>query len=401
MTTSPTAVCSSDHLLGGRRRAPVRRVAAGLLVATLYIVTLAQAQSPDQPTLPASLEQWTPDPAERAELKRQLEQHAAVLNAQAAVVKAIAKLVGPAVVSIETELVPEGNAPGGRSVEEHGSGVIVELDREFYVLTARHVVRDAAPPAVHVDLADGRRIHPGKILEDPDADVAVLPVAAPHLVAAAIGDSDRIQVGDFVVAIGSPFGLRQSVTFGILSARSRHDLRLRGATIRFQDFLQTDAAMNPGNSGGPLLNLRGEVVGICTCIASDSGYNKGVGFSIPSNMFMIIARQLVKTGRVTRGFLGVNLESKFGPAMAAEVGLPRPVGALVTSVTARSPAAEAGLQSGDVIIEFNRTPIQDDAHLVNVVSLTEVGQKATLSVFRDRRLMTLSVEVGDRSKFGQ
>ena len=154
----------------------------------------------------------------------------------------------------------------------------------------------------------------------------MLAVSAPDLTAAPVGDSDRMQIGDFVLAVGSPFGLSHSVTFGIISAKGRRKLALGDAnTIRFQDFLQTDAAINPGNSGGPLVNLHGEVIGINTAIASDTGVNEGVGFSIPANMFMAVARQLIATGTVTRAFLGVNLDWKFGPAMAAELGLPRPV----------------------------------------------------------------------------
>ncbi|MCE5269009.1 MAG: trypsin-like peptidase domain-containing protein [Planctomycetaceae bacterium] len=376
-----------------------------ILAIGAICVAAARAEDPGQSALPAAVEgAGTLRPAQRAELRRQLEQHATVLDAQSAVLKIAAKLVGPSVVHIQTDLPTDRDSQPnrGHGIEEHGSGAITEIGGNYFVITARHVVRDAAPPAVHIDLADGRRIHPQKILEDPDTDVAVLPISAPDLVAATIGDSDRLDVGDFVLAIGSPFGLRHSVTFGIISARGRRDLRpLGGSAIRFQDFLQTDAAINPGNSGGPLINLRGEIVGLNDCIVSGSGRNEGIGFAITSNMLMSVARQLIQNGKVTRGFLGVNLESKYGPAMAAELGLPRPVGALVTSVTANSPAAAAGLQSGDVIIEFNHTRVEDDAHLVNVVSLTEVGHKATLLVFRDRKLVTLSVELGDRSKFGQ
>ncbi len=301
-----------------------------LIVWLCLAAAVAQAQAPSPPTLPAAIERTGLRPAERAELRRQLEQHAAVLDAQSAVLKIVAKLVGPAVVHIHTDLPPEaGPPPGhGRGIEEHGAGVIVESGNNYYVLTTRHVIRDAAPPAIHIDLVDGRRIHPQKVLADADADVAVLAVSAPDLTAAPLGDSDRMEVGDFVLAIGSPFGLRHSVTFGIISAKGRRDLRpLGGATIRFQDFLQTDAAINPGNSGGPLVNLHGEIIGINNSIASDSGRNEGIGFAIPSNMFMNAARQLIQTGKVTRGFLGVNLEAKFGPAMAAELGLPRPLGA--------------------------------------------------------------------------
>jgi serine protease Do len=165
--------------------------------------------------------------------------------------------------------------------------------------------------------------------------------------------------------------------------------------------MQTDAAINPGNSGGPLVNLRGEVIGINTAIASNSGGNEGIGFAIPIDMFMTIARQLVESGKVTRAFLGVNLNSKFGPSMATELGLSRPVGAHITSITPRSPAEAAKLQLGDVILEFNRTPVEDDAHLVNLVSLTELGKTVPLLIFRDRKPLTVTVEVGDRSKFPQ
>jgi serine protease Do len=208
-----------------------------------------------------------------------------------------------------------------------------------------------------------------------------------------------MDVGDFVLAVGSPFGLTNSVTFGIISAKGRRDLRLNDAAVRFQDFLQTDAAINPGNSGGPLVNLHGEIIGINNAIASMSGRNEGIGFAIPINMFMIVGRQLIETGKVTRAFLGVNLNSKFGPAMAAELGLPRPIGAHITSITPNSPAVAANLQVGDVILEFNHTVVENDAHLVNLVSLTPVGKTVSLLIFRDRKPVTVTVEVSDRSKF--
>ena len=224
-------------------------------------------------------------------------------------------------------------------------------------------------------------------------------VTAADLVAAPIGHSDRLEIGDFVLAVGSPFGLTNSVTFGIISAKGRRDLRLNEAVVKFQDFLQTDAAINPGNSGGPLVNLHGEVIGINTAIASKTGHNEGIGFAIPIDMFMFVGQQLIETGKVTRAFLGVNLNARFGPAMAAELGLPRPMGAHVTSVMPRSPAVAADLQAGDVILEFNHTPVEDDEHLVNLVSMTPVGKTVPLLVFRDRKAFTVMVEVGDRSKF--
>ena len=170
-----------------------------------------------------------------------------------------------------------------------------------------------------------------------------------------------MEIGDFVLAVGSPFGLRNSVTFGIISAKGRRDLQFGNATVRYQDFLQTDAAINPGNSGGPLCNLRGEVIGINSAIASKSGISERIGFAIPMNMFINVARQLIDTGKVTRAFLGVSLESRYGPAMAAELGLPNPMGTRVLSVIKGTPAEAAGLQAGDVILQIDGERVEDDA----------------------------------------
>lgn len=339
--------------------------------------------------------------AEREELLRQLRDNARVLEAQAAVVKAVAKLIGPSVVHIEAEtraLSPLDYAHN-RRVEEAGSGVIAQLGQQMVVLTNRHVVRGAAPEDIKINLADGRRIFPSKIWEDADTDIAVLAIAAERLVPATLGDSDRMEIGDFVLAVGSPFGLSHSVTFGIVSAKGRRDLQLGEADVRFQDFMQTDAAINPGNSGGPLVNLRGEVIGINTAIASNSGGNEGIGFSIPINMFMVVARQLVERGKVSRAFLGVNLNSKFGPAAAAEAGLPYAIGAQVSAVTPDSPAEAARLQPGDIILEYESITVEDDAHLVNLVSLTEVGKRVKLLIRREGRTQTIEVVVGDREQF--
>jgi len=185
--------------------------------------------------------------------------------------------------------VPPGAETQQRRTQSAGSGVIIERKDHYYVLTNWHVIRGAAPAAIKINLADGRCLHPTDVLKDAQTDVAVLPVSAPDLVAASVGDSDRMQIGDFVLAVGSPFGLSHSVTFGIISAKGRRDLRLGNSAVHFQDFLQTDAAINPGNSGGPLVNLHGEVIGINTAIASNSGGNEGIGFSIPINQARRVA----------------------------------------------------------------------------------------------------------------
>ncbi len=217
------------------------------------------------------------------------------------------------------------------------------------------------------------------------------------LTAATLGDSDKMEVGDFVLAMGSPFGLSQSFTYGIISGKGRRNLQL-GNKATVKDFLQTDAAINPGNSGGPLVNMHGEVIGINTAIASNSGYSEGCGFAIPINLFMFVARQLIDNGKVTRAFIGVNLNSKFGPVESAKLGLPRLMGAQVTAVTPGSPADKVKLQPNDVILEFNRVPIEDDGHLVNVVSTSEVGTTVPMLVFRNRETFSVQIELVEREK---
>jgi serine protease Do len=384
-----------DYIL--RRESTLAFIAVCVGSLCLFSAT-AIAQNTPPSALPAALEKSNlAHSPQRAELQQELEQHAKLLETQSAVVKIVAKLIGPSVVHIEADIPPDATSTYTRTrpLEEAGSGVIIESKGNFYILTNRHVIRGAATSAIRVNLSDGRRIQPKKVLEDPPTDVAVLEVSESDLVAAPLGNSDSVDIGDFVLAVGSPFGLSQSVTFGIISAKGRRALRLGEAeTVEYQDFMQTDAAINPGNSGGPLVNLRGEVIGINTAIASNSGGNEGVGFAIPIKMFMIVGRQLIETGEVVRAFMGVKLSSNFGPSMATEVGLPRPVGAYVTGVEAKSPAEAAKLQAGDVILEFNRVPVEDSNHLINLVSLTPVGKRVPLVVFRDRKPLTIIVEVG-------
>jgi serine protease Do len=323
-----------------------------------------------------------------------LERHGNVL-------KRVVKLVKPTVVHIEAQKTEADSFRPGRrnSVEEAGSGVIIELEDKFYVLTNRHVIKEAALSAIKIRLADGRVIRPAKAWSDRGTDIAVMHVEASDLISARLGDSAKLEIGDFVLAVGSPFGLSHSVTYGIISAKGRRDLELGDDGVRFQDFLQTDAAINPGNSGGPLMNLRGEVVGINTAIASSSGGNEGIGFTIPINMAMFIARQLIERGAVTRAFLGVHLDSKFTPEAAARVGLPRAQGARISGITPKSPAAQSSLSVGDVILQFDGVRIEDDNHLVNLVSLTPLDKDVSVVIFRGGKLQNITVRVGDRTAF--
>ncbi len=336
-----------------------------------------------------------------------LAQEAEALERQAKLLERVVKLVEPSVVHIEVKKYEQGRfgASVYGPVEETGAGVIIRLDdHERYVLTNLHVVSQATLGNIRLRLFDGRQLRPTKVWSEPRTDLAVLAVSAPGLVAARIGDSDQVQIGQFVLAIGSPFGLRHSVTFGIISAKGRRDLELEHSNleleqhrrIEIKDFLQTDAAINPGNSGGPLLNLRGEVVGINTAIASSSGGNDGIGFSIPVNMAMFVARQLITQGGVTYPYLGVKLDSTFTAAQALEMGLARLEGARVKGITPGSPAELAQIQPGDVILQCGGIAVEDDSHLVNLVQFTPVGKELPLVVFRGNQALTLEVTLSDR-----
>ncbi len=339
-----------------------------------------------------TVEEESAAPDLRARQFQQLAKEATALERQSNVLKKVAKFVEPTVVHIDAEKSVFGRHT---DVEEAGSGFIARFAdlQQFYVITNRHVIKNATNRDIKIRLADGRILNPTKVWSDPETDIAVMAITGTHLAASQLGDSQNVEIGDFVLAVGSPFGLSHSVTFGIISAKGRRDLKL-GDEVHYQDFMQTDAAINPGNSGGPLINLRGEVVGMNTAIASSSGGSEGIGFTIPINMVLLIARQLVERGSVTRAFLGVALDSKFSPAAATSVGLLRPRGARITRVTPGSPAEAAKLQTGDVILKYNGVPIENDSHLINMVSLTEVGKEIPLVVFREQKVVALTVKVG-------
>ena len=384
-------------MAGSFYSSPVRLVGPAFLFLA-FALAVSTTSLRAQSVFEAAAERHGPVASDkRDELLRELKAHAAVLEAQSGVVKAVVKLVGPAVVHIEADVADQTVPMHGRKRfrEEAGSGVIVRIGGAFYVLTNRHVVNGAEIDKIEVTLADGRPIRPAQVWTEAQTDVAVLKIDAPDLVAAELGNSDVLEIGDFVLAMGSPFGLSHSVTFGIVSAKGRRDLDLGSSGLEFQDFLQTDAAINPGNSGGPLVNLRGEVVGINTAIASNSGGSEGIGFAIPIRMFMFTARQLVENGKVRRAYLGVALKRDFDAVSAAAAGLPAPFGAQVTDVFSGSPAAAAGLQKDDVVLQFDNITIEDDDHLINVVKLTEIGRDVPLVVLRNREPKTLQVRLAE------
>jgi serine protease Do len=305
----------------------------------------------------------------------------------------VAKVVSPTVVHIVTL-----KSQRTRKFEETGSGVIVRSDKNsgLYVLTNHHVVEGGKASKIRIFLHDGRALTPERIWSDAKADVAVLKLDRDDLPAARMGDSDTAAVGSWVLALGSPFGLMHSVSQGIISARGRHMEELQD--VENQDFLQTDAAINPGNSGGPLVNMKGEVIGINNSIASNGGGNEGVGFSIPINLARWIMNELTVHGHVTRGALGVNLQSNFRQEDAVNLGLDRPRGAWIDKVYADSPAAKGGLLDGDVILQFAGVVIHDLNHLINTVSMTTVGVPVDVIIWRERREVRLKITVGDRER---
>jgi serine protease Do len=254
-----------------------------------------------------------------------------------------------------------------------GSGVIVSSDG--YIITNNHVVEKA--DEIKVTLLD-RRIFKGHIVgADPKTDIAIIRIDANNLPTLTWGDADKLQVGEFVLAIGSPYGLSNTVTMGIISAVGRANVGIAD----YEDFIQTDAAINPGNSGGPLVNIKGEIIGINTAIFSKTGGYQGIGFAVPSNMVRLVMDQLVQKGKVTRGWIGVTIQ-ELTPELAQEFGLKKSKGALVSDVGKDSPAAKAGIMRGDVILEFNGKEVKDVSSLRNMVAQSKTGSEITLKILR-------------------
>ncbi len=313
----------------------------------------------------------------------------------------IARRILPAVVSIEARKTSQKPDGSKRTFQESGSGVIVQWEGRpgYYVLTNNHVVAGAEPHKVVIQLADGRVFQPEKILGDSASDVAIMLLATEQrLPTARLGDSDRMQVGQWVLAMGSPFGLNQTVTHGIISAKDRGEVSL-GSRIRIKEFIQTDAAINPGSSGGPLINLNGEVIGINTAIASDSEHSSGVAFSIPSNLFKRMVVELLDKGYVARGYLGIQLGGSVDAVDAVKLGLEKGWGAFVEMVHPQSPAAVAGIRPGDVILEVDNIPIRNENQFINIVAGTPPGKSVVLVIWREKKRLAITSKIGDWQQF--
>ncbi len=277
--------------------------------------------------------------------------------------------------------------PQERKAQSVGSGVVVDASRG-YVITNHHVVDGA--DTITVTLRDGRKLKAKVIGSDPQSDVAVIQIPGGNLTALPMANTDQLRVGDFVVAIGNPFGLGQTVTSGIVSALGRTGLGIQG----YEDFIQTDASINPGNSGGALVNLRGELVGINTAILAPTGGNVGIGFAIPANMVSRLMNQIVAHGAVRRGQLGVAAQD-LTPELAQAFAIAADQGAVITQVSPGSAADRAGLKQGDIVLHINEKPIRDSASLRNAIGLLEVGEAAQIEILREGKPLTLDAKVGE------
>ncbi|MHB1350816.1 MAG: DegQ family serine endoprotease [Desulfobulbus sp.] len=276
-----------------------------------------------------------------------------------------------------------------REFKQRGAGSGFIISKDGLILTNNHVVGEA--DTITVRLADEREFKAKVIGTDPQSDVALIKIEADHLPVLPLGDSDRLEVGEWVIAIGSPFELNQTVTVGVVSAKGRNRIGIND----YENFIQTDAAINPGNSGGPLLNIHGEAVGMNTAIFSRSGGYMGIGFAIPINMTKAIQEQLLKQGKVTRGWLGVVIQD-VDEELAKSFGLDKAKGALISEVAEKSPAAESGLQKGDVIIELNGIEVTDVSTLRNNVALIAPGSKVDAVVIRDGKKKTIRITIGEQ-----
>jgi serine protease Do len=403
---------SSKHIRSRWLQAALYVNPAAMMLSCLT-TGIVQAQTPgfyDRGSLPISVNpapDYTNTPRQRDEQYALISQEVDLIERQHSLLRRVVRLVSPTVVHIEAikdEPVPERSLSGNkleqrnskqesRKIEEAGSGVIVQIGNRNYVITNRHVIHDASLSNLKVESNDGVSLKPFQVWEDPSTDIAVIDVNRGNLPVAKLADSRQVEMGDFVFAVGSPFGLNHSVSYGIVSAKGRRNLELGSKAIVYQDFIQTDAAINPGNSGGPLMNLRGEVIGINTAIASNSGGNEGIGFSIPINVAMTVARQLVEKGELQRSYLGVSVERAFNMDANSTTGDARPRGAFVKAIKPNSPAEIAGLHYGDVILQLDGTHVENDEHLVQLVGLTTMDRPIEVIILRDSKQVRLQVEL--------
>ena len=369
----------------------VAGIAAGLIISSrLNLTTIGGAARPPLKTSP--------------ELNQMSE---AIAGVAAYVTPSVVNISTSKTVKVENPLYPFAQEPFFRRFfgvpfkepkyrkykeQSLGSGVIVSGDgTDGYIVTNNHVVAGAQDITV---LLSNKNSYRGTVIgTDPRSDIAVVKIKASGLPSVNWGDSDKMRPGDMVLAVGSPFGLAQTVTMGIVSAVGRGNVGIED----YEDFIQTDTAINPGNSGGALVNMKGELIGINTAIFSQSGGYMGIGFAIPSKMARLVMQSIVKTGKVNWGWLGVSVQD-LTTDLAKEFGVPSVEGALVAEVLKGSPAEKAGIKKGDVIVSFNGKKVADSTDLRNFTAMSPIGTKVTLGVIRDKKQITVEATIGRMPK---
>lgn len=276
-----------------------------------------------------------------------------------------------------------------REFRQQGQGSGSIINKDGYILTNNHVVGES--DKIVVTLNDGREFDASIIGTDPHSDIAVIKIEGDNLPILPTGDSDKIRIGETTIAIGNPFGLSNTVTMGIISAKGRSNIGI----VDYENFIQTDAAINPGNSGGPLIDLEGKIIGVNTAIFSGNGGNQGIGFAVPVNMAKRIMNELIEKGKVSRGWLGVSIQN-INKDLARALDLKDNKGSLISAVLEGSPAEKAGLQQGDVVIRLNESPIADSTDLMNKVGRAAPGSNALLAVIRKGETLEIEVPLGEK-----
>jgi serine protease Do len=333
---------------------------------------------------------------DRDVLRQELRTLAAPFERLSEVFRRSVEFSEPVIVHIEATQI-KSVTPGrsGRAVkmqiEESGSGVIAEIAGKQVILTNRHVVEGIEPASIKVQTFDRRILSPIRISTNEDFDLAVVEVTEKFAYSADFGDSDRVRVGDIVLAVGSPFGLDRSVSMGIIGAVNRRNIPATSGVTPRIGFFQTDAAINPGSSGGPLLNLRGEIIGLVTAIATQGGGDDGVAFALPIKSALRIAEQLVQNGTVVRPHIGLGFDPEFNAEKRNALGIERQIGARINRVVPETPAAQTGLCIGDVILSFDGVEVEDDTHIVHLVALSEIDKPVKIIINREGNTMNLSI----------
>jgi serine protease Do len=365
------------------------RIIAIFFLSTSLSVCFSEQNLAQSPKLPNS-----PSPESLA-----LAVAAAPLEQLSAVFRGVVETAGQSIVHIEATQIKSVNPTGrsGRSVkmqiEESGSGVVTNIAKKQVVLTNRHVVEGIDLNAIKIMTRDRRLLTPVRMTTNEDFDLAVIEVKETLPVAASFGDSEQVQTGDIILTIGSPFGLDRSLSMGIISAVNRRSIPGSSGQAPNVGFFQIDAAVNPGSSGGPMLNLRGEVLGLVTAIATQGGGHDGIAFVLPAKFVLRVAEQLVRNGSVVKPLIGVGFEpeAEFSPVKHQKIGLDRLIGAKIRQVQPDSPASAAGLRVGDVILSFDAVEVEDDTHIVNLVAQSEIDKPVKLSVLREGQMIELTI----------